>query len=489
MGYGPGSYNGKQDLLEQLRAKRRKRQARLLAFSILATAGVLLVVVLAIGLRSCVGSGGEQQLAVEGIPSEARTTASSEAGEIGIRPAPLHVALGSEYLIGAMPAEDDGGSVGMLTAWSIDNGRQAWEVPVGEPLSGVIVSGGNAIVHREDDNGLTARAYRLTDGIQAWEVSIPGAQNISISNDDARMALAYSLADGYRIAIYDTVQGVKSSGKMLQGADAATDLSRMNMRFLGTQLLYTVDRTVGVLDFEKDRHWAETGSAQVIIASPDPANGQVYVLSWGNGSNSLVLHVRDIASGSGKELDRFETAADALVMVADDGYLLLACSDETEPGQYDSTVRLFRRDKSETYVRQTIEGARVEDAMPLASGVFVLGLNRSTGKPDSPVSGGELHLVNATDGSVTLFEQMRDNVEYTIRFGEDRLVLLDNGEIRRVELANSRAVRVRRTDFPALEPLFSPQMDVLGVLSRPVGSEPGSPGSRMQAVIFREQAP
>ncbi|MCB1221126.1 MAG: PQQ-binding-like beta-propeller repeat protein [Planctomycetales bacterium] len=492
MGYGPGSYNGKQDLLEQLRAKRRKRQARLLAFSILATAGLLVLVVLVIGLKSCIsGPGaGPQQLDQAQLPPEVQTTAASEAGQIDFRPEPLFTALGSDLLLSANAGMVDGqpssGLVEKLVAHSISDGKLAWERPVNDILSGMLVSGGNLVVHREDDHGFSAQAFSLADGSPVWDFSIDGAQNISIANDNARLAVAYNLADGYRVAIYDTVKGVKGSGRMLQGANSTMlDVSRMNMRFIGTQLLYTVDRTVGMIDFEQGSAWAETGSTQVIIASPDPANRQVYVLSWGNGADSLVLYVRGFGDGKGKELDRFETTAEWPVMVADDGYLLLACSDRRADGKFDTTVRLFRKDSRDTYVRETLEGVVVEDAMPLASGLFVLGTNRSTGNPDNPASGGQLHLVNAEDGSVTEFEGMRENVEYTIRFGEDRLVLLDNGDIRRIELGDSRAVKVRRAAYPMLRPLFSPDMDVLGVLSTQPESVPGSAGSRMQAVIFR----
>ena len=123
--------------------------------------------------------------------------------------------------------------------------------------------------------------------------------------------------------------------------------------------------------------------------------------------------------------------------------------------------------------------------MPVGGGLFILGLNRSTGNDENPVSGGELHLVNSEDGSVTEFERLRDNVEYTIRFGEDRLVLTDGGEIQRIELANSRIVRVKRCANPVLTPMFSPDYSVLCVLSEPQGNVPGNGSSRMQAVIFR----
>ncbi len=491
MGYGGGPYSGNQDMLEQLRAKRRKRQARLLAFSILATSGLLLVVVLVLTLRGCLGGPAPDRINISELPADAITTASQEAGEISFRPAPLYIALDAEFLVTAVArsASDEQASsteVEKLVAYGIADGQIAWERPVNDHLSGLVISGGHAIVQREDDLGFSMRAFKLQDGSPAWDFEIPGAQNLSLAHDATRLALAYTLTDGFRIAIYDAVNGVKSSGKMLHGADNAyMDFSRMSMRFIGDQLLYTVDRSVGMIDIVKNRHWSEEGSAQVIIASPDLANGHVYVLSWGNGTNSLVLHVRDFSDGSGKELDRFETSAESLVMVADDGYLLLAYSDMREDGHFNSSVRLFRKDSRDSYVKQTLEGLRIEDAMPLSSGLFVLGLNRSTGNAENPVKGGELHLVNAEDGSITEFERMRDDIEYTIRFGDDRLVLLDGGEIQRIELENARSVRVRQAANPVLEPLFSADYGVLGVLSYPRNTTRGERSSRMQAMIFR----
>ena len=478
-------------MLEQLRAKRRKRKARLLAFSILGTTAVLLVVVMVMSLKSCLGGPPEQRIAIAELPQEVRTSASEQAGEISFRPAPLYTAMDSEYLLTAIASsssdeEATGTEVEKIVAYRIADGKPAWERPVNDHLAGLIVSGGHAIIYRHDDIGFGARAFSLADGSPAWDFDIPLAQNLTIASDMTRMAIAYNLTDGFRIAFYDTTNGAKSGGRMVSAAeDAYMDFSRTSLNFVGKRLLYTVDRRVGMIDLDRDSHWSESGSAPVVIASPDPANSQVYVLSWGNGADSLVLHVRDFADGNAKELDRFETSADSLVMVAEEGHLLLAYSDRREDGHYDSSVRLFRKDSRDSYVRQTVEGARVEDAMPVGGGLFILGLNRSTGNDENPVSGGELHLVNSEDGSVTEFERLRDNVEYTIRFGEDRLVLTDGGEIQRIELANSRIVRVKRCANPVLTPMFSPDYSVLCVLSEPQGNVPGNGSSRMQAVIFR----
>src|SRR5690606_14062923 len=189
VGYGPGSYNGKQDLLEQLRAKRRKRQARLLAFSILATAGLLVLVVLVIGMKSCISGpgGGQQQIDQTQIPPDVQATAASEAGQIDFRPEPLFTALGSELLLSASAGTVDGepssGLVEKLVATSITDGRPVWERPVNDILSGLLVSGGNAIVHREDDRGFSAQAFSLADGSPVWDFAIDGAQNVSLAND------------------------------------------------------------------------------------------------------------------------------------------------------------------------------------------------------------------------------------------------------------------------------------------------------------------
>lgn len=490
MGYGRRPGYGNNDVLDQLRANRRKRKARMLAFSILATVALLLVVLFVMTLRSCMGGPATEKIDISAIPADAQTTASQRAGEISFRPAPLYIAVGEQHLVTALAsaardADATSTEVEKLVAYGIADGRVAWERPVNDHLSGIFISGGHAVVHREDDSGFSARAFLLEDGSPVWDVDVPEAQRVSFANSGNRMAVAYMLTDGFRVAVYDTVTGVKSSGKILYGSDGVQlDLDQMNMRFIGDRLLYTVDRAVGMLNVENDRLWSQEGSAPVILASPDPVNSQVYVLSWGNAPDSLVLHVRDFADGSGKELDRFETTAESIVMVADDGYLLLGYSDRTEDANFSSSIRLFRKDSRDSYVRQTLQGLRIEDAMPLSSGLFVAGLNRGTGRDDNPVSGGELHLVNAEDGSVTEFESLRDNVEYTVRFGDDRLVLLDNGEIRRINLAASRAERVQRMDFPEIRPVFSPGYEVLCVISSPTGSSPGDRSSRAQALIF-----
>ena len=273
---------------------------------------------------------------------------------------------------------------------------------------------------------------------------------------------------------------------MLQKADNVyMDFSNMNMRFIGNRLLYTLDRTVGMLDIENGRFWSKEGSAPVLVASPDDANGQVYVLSHGNGLNSLVLHVRNFSDGTEKELDRLETTAETQVMVADDGYLLLAYSDLREDGHYDTTVRCFKKDSRDPYVKQTLAGVRIEDAMPLSGGLFILGLNRSTGQAENPVHGGELQLVNPADGSITLFSRLRDEIEYTVRFLDDRLILTGAGEVLRIDLANSSTNRVRKMSNMMLMPLFSAEYAAFGVLSSPPGSTPGDRNSRLQVAIFR----
>jgi hypothetical protein len=477
-------------MLEQLRENRRKRQARMLAFSILATLGVLLLVVIIFTLRSCFGGTSAPRIVASELPESAAPTASAEAGVIPFRPAPLYTALDSAYLVTAMASQSTDSSAAVrevekLVAYGIADGKQVWERPINDFLNGMLVSGGHAIVYREGDLGFSARAFRLEDGSPAWNFEIDGAQNISIARDGSRLALGYSLTDGFRIAIYDAKNGVKSSGRMLQKADNTyMDFSSLNMQFVGNRLLYTLDRSVGMLDFENDKFWSAEGSAAVLLASPDIANGQVYVLSRGNGQHSLVLHMRNFSNGAEKELDRIETAADAQVMVADNGYLLLAYSDLREDGHYDTTVRCFKRDSRDPYVRQTVTGMRVEDAMPLSEGLFILGLNRSTGKADNPVHGGELQLVNPGDGSIREFASLRPDIEYTIRFGEDRLVLMGDGEVLRIDLASSGTQRVRKMAHSALMPVFSADYDVFGVLSYPPDSTPGDNKSRMQVLIL-----
>lgn len=477
-------------MLEQLRENRRKRQARMLAFSILATLGVLLLVVLIFTLRSCFGGSPAPGIVISDLPAGAAPTASAEAGVIPFRPAPLYTALGSEYLVVAQASQGgiDGATtkeVEKLVAYGITDGKQAWERPINDFLNGMLVSGGHAIVYREGDLGFSARAFKLEDGSPAWDFEIDGAQNISIARDGTRLALGYSLTDGFRIAIYDATNGVKSSGRMLQKADNTyMDFSSLSMQFVGTRLLFTLDRSVGMMDIEKDKFWSAEGSAAVLLASPDTANGQVYVLSRGNGQHSLVLHVRNFSDGAEKELDRIETASDAQVMVADNGYLLLAYSDLREDGHYDTTVRCFKKDSRDPYVRQTISGMRVEDAMPLSDGLFVLGLNRSTGKADNPVRGGELQLVNPADGSIREFASLRSEVEYTVRFGDDRLVLMSDGDVQRIDLASSGTQRVRKMSHAMLRPIFSADYDVFGVQSYPPDSTPGDGKSRMQILIL-----
>ena len=491
MGYGPGAPDRKQDLLEQLRENRRKRQARMLAFSILATAGLLLVIVLIFLLRSCLAGPLQPPIAISELPPGAAPTASSEAGVLAFRPAPLFTALGGEYLVVALAGQKANASavvseVDKLVAYAVTDGRQVWERPVNDYRNGLLVSGGNAIIYKESDLGFSAQAFSLADGNPTWNFDIDKAQNLSLARDGTRLALGYTLTDGFRIAIYDTVNGVKSSGRMLQTADNVyMDFSSLNMHFIDNRLLYTFDRTVGMMDIENDRHWSREGSAPVLLASPDTANGQVYVLSRGNGLNSLVLHVRSFSDGAEKELDRLETSAESHVMVADDGYLLLAYSDLREDGHYDTTVRCFKKDSRDPYVKQTLSGVRIEDAMPLSGGLFILGLNRSTGQADNPVHGGELQLVNPADGSITQYSRLRSNVEYTVRFGADRLILTGDGEVQRIDLANTSTTRVRKMAHTTLMPLFSADYDSLAVLSSPPDSTPGERSSRMQVAIFR----